>query len=56
MVVLERKKFKEFGLFRLNVPIKISYIPDFEIFYQGIQKILPKKYFVGNFLNKKELL
>jgi hypothetical protein len=32
MVVLEEKKFKELGQFRLNLLIKISYIPDFEKF------------------------
>ena len=42
MEVLEKKKFKEICQFRLNLPIKISYIPDFEIFDPGVQKLWPK--------------
>ena len=53
MVVFEEKKFKDFGQFRLNLLIKISYIPDFEKKIQGIQKLGPKKDFFGYFFKKK---
>ena len=43
MVVYEKKMFKEFGQFRLNILLKISYIPDFEFFDSRIQKLWPKK-------------
>ena len=45
----ERKKFKEFCQFRLNLLIKISYIPDLKKKYPGVQKLWPKKdFFVHN--------
>ena len=44
MVVLE-KKFKEFCQFRLNLLIKIYYIPDLKKIYPGVQKLWRKKDF-----------
>ena len=40
-----RKKFKKHCQFRLNLLIKISYIPDIENFDPGIQSYGQKKFF-----------
>ena len=56
MVVLE-KKFKEFGQFRLNLLIKISYIPDFEKIFQSYgQNIFFGQIFKLGQLNKKSII
>ena len=43
MVVLERKKFKEFCPLRLNLLIKTSYIPDFKKKLSRGLKVMAKK-------------
>ena len=43
MEVLEKKKFKEICQFGLNLPIKISYIPDFEKNLSRGSKVMAKK-------------
>ena len=46
MVVLKKKKLKEFGQFRLDLLLKISYIPDFiKILIQGFKSYGQKKFF-----------
>ena len=40
-----KKKFKEICKLRLNLPIKISYIPDFEKILSRSSKVITKKSF-----------
>ena len=53
----KKKKFKEFCQFRLNLLIKISYIPDFEFLIQGFKSYIffaffSKKYFFFSYFPK----
>ena len=48
------KKFKEFCQFRLNLLIKISYIPNFFKIYPGDQKLRPKKRFYWQFFQQQK--
>ena len=47
-----KNKFKEFCQFRLNLLIKISYIPDLKNFWSRDSKVMAKK----DFLKKKIFL
>ena len=42
---LNKKRFKEFCQFRLNLLIKMSCIPDFKNFWSRVSKVIAKKRF-----------
>ena len=53
-IYLAGEKFKEFCQIRLNLLIKISYIPDFENFWSRDSKVIAKKKILPFFQKKKK--